>query len=90
MCVSNCWCACVGVQLKGEPDFLVESIKSPSNKQRLPQVVPKATAIPQTNPKTPHPPEREKEQETTISVEKTFTCYKTRSENLKTVEVFFQ
>jgi len=51
-----------GGHLKGEPDFLVESIKSPSNKQRLPQVVPKATAIPQTNPKTqPHTHRRERE-----------------------------
>lgn len=78
LCVCMCvraLCAFVGVQLKGETDFLVESIKSPSNKQRLPQVVPKATAIPQTNPKTqPHTHHRDKRGEgektdSTISVE---------------------
>ncbi len=72
---------CVGVQLKGETDFLAESITSPSNEQRLLQVVPKATAIPQTNPKTqPHTHQREKRGQ---GEETTFKCLLTHSDNLR-------
>ncbi len=88
LCVYVC-ARCVGVQLKGETDFLAESITSPSNEQRLLQVVPKATAIPQTNPKTqPHTHQRREERGRGRNSlhnfsSTTFKCLLTHSDNLR-------